>query len=277
MQSSVFCAYLESILIDEDTPDSIIFSCGKACRNPCDGSANDGLMALLQHQQALRSHVEQQVNDAQVGQETQFLLKYLIVGLWREVGVFQSEILFGVDAFAEVCLICGELGPVFGGAFQFGLYVEQGADEAAEFFVEVYQELISLLVEGAEVIFVVFKKGCMVVCRFDGVPVQVSPVAVVGDADVLHGAFQRVRLHGGDGECQFAVWCGDGAAVAVGLFHVVVVLLNEYFVVCQQLGIVLYGGQIGGGKVYGFHEVYLIVCSLTDSVYFAFSHILFHR
>ena len=212
-----------------------------------------GAVALLQYQQAFRSHVEQQVDDAEVGQEAKSLLEHLVVRLWGELRVFAGEVFFRMDAFAEICFVCGEIGPVFRGAFQFGLYVYQRADEAAKFFVEVNQKLIFLLVEGTEVVFVVFKKGCVVVCRLDGVPVQVSPVAVVGDADVAHRAFQRGGLHGGDGECQFAVRCGNGATVAVRLFHVVVVLLDKRLVVGKQFGVILYGSQIGGGKIYGFH------------------------
>lgn len=42
---------------------------------PCD-------LSLLQHQQAFRPHIEQQVYDAQVGQKAKSFLKYLIIGLW---------------------------------------------------------------------------------------------------------------------------------------------------------------------------------------------------
>ena len=39
-------------------------------------------VTLLQHQQTLRSHIEQKVYDTQVGQKPESLLKHLIIRLW---------------------------------------------------------------------------------------------------------------------------------------------------------------------------------------------------
>ena len=45
-----------------------------------------------------------------------------------------------MDAFAEVCFIQSEFGPVFRGTFHIGLYIYQGTDETAKFFIEVVKK-----------------------------------------------------------------------------------------------------------------------------------------
>ena len=202
--------------------------------------------AVAEHQQALRPHVEQQVDDAEVGQEAQTLLKHLIVGLRAESRVGRAEVLLGVDALAAVLgLAGGEVGAVRRAATQVRLDVDEGAHQAAQRFVEVHEELVPLLVEGAEVVPVVLEERGVVVGRLQGVPVQVAPVAVVGDADVAHQALRRVGLHDGHGERQRPVGRGDGAAVAVGLLHVVVILLHHGAAAGHEVGVVLHRRQVG--------------------------------
>ena len=147
-----------------------------------------------------------------------------------------------MDAFAEVCFIQSEFGPVFRGTFHIGLYIYQGTDETAKFFIEVGQEFILLFVERTEIVFIILKERSMVIGRLYGIPMQVPPVTVVGNTYIPHGAFQGIRFDGGDGKSQFTVRCGNGTAVAVGLLHIVVVLFDKHFVVCQQFGVILYGG-----------------------------------
>ena len=55
---------------------------------------------MLKKIDALRSHVEEQVEDAEVRQETMFLTVDLIVGLGREIGIWLG--MLGVDQFAEI-------------------------------------------------------------------------------------------------------------------------------------------------------------------------------
>ena len=138
-----------------------------------------------------------------------------------------------MDAFAEVCFIQSEFGPVFRGTFHIGLYIYQGTDETAKFFIEVGQEFILLFVERTEIVFIILKERSMVIGRLYGIPMQVPPVTVVGNTYIPHGAFQGIRFDGGDGKSQFTVRCGNGTAVAVGLLHIVVVLFYKNLVVCQ--------------------------------------------
>ena len=55
---------------------------------------------MLQIIDALWPHVEEQVKDAEVRQETMFLTVDLIVGLGREVGIRQR--MLGVDHLTEI-------------------------------------------------------------------------------------------------------------------------------------------------------------------------------
>ena len=155
--------------------------------------------------------------------------------------VFRAEVFLRMNAFAEV-VGPGGRGLVGGGAFHAGRKVDERAHQAAEGFVEVHQELVPMLVERAKLVFVVFEERRVIVGRFEGVPMQVAPVAVVGDADVPRGTFRRVGLHGGYSQCQRAVGRGNGAAVAVRLFHVVLVLLHAGAVITVQFRVILHGG-----------------------------------
>ena len=82
---------------------------------------------------------------------------------------------------------------------------------------------------------------------------QSKPVAVLRDADIAHEAFGRIGLHNGYRKCQRTVGSSNGAAVAVGLLQVMVVLLDEDFVIRQQFDVIFYRSQIGGGQKYCFH------------------------
>ena len=56
-------------------------------------------VAGLQYQQTFGAHIEQQVHDAQVGQEAQPFLEHLVIGLRAEVGVLRAEVLLGWKSF----------------------------------------------------------------------------------------------------------------------------------------------------------------------------------
>ena len=58
------------------------------------------IKVCLKVEDTLRPHVEEQVEDGEVGQETVFLLIDLIIGLRREIGVRLR--VFGIDGFTEV-------------------------------------------------------------------------------------------------------------------------------------------------------------------------------
>ena len=75
---------------------------------------------------------------------------------------------------------------------------------------------------------------------------DVAPVGVVGDADVLHR--QGDVVIGGDGEREGAVGGRDDHTVAIGLLDKALVALYQAFIVAVQLLIPLDGTEICGRK-----------------------------
>ena len=120
------------------------------------------------------------------------------------------------------------------------------AHKLSELKVEIVEKLMLLLVEGAQVVFVVEEERSVAIGCLQGIPMAMTPVVVVADADVAHQALALGRFLRGDGECQRTIGIYYHATVAVGLLGIVVVCL---YIGCAiallQLGIVLYGGQIG--------------------------------
>ena len=129
--------------------------------------------------------------------------------------------------------------------------IQQPADKIAQFFIIVEQELVFFLIKRSEIFFVIFKKRTEVVSGDQCVPMQVTPVSVVGDADIFRLAFEGVRLDNGDGKCQRTVCRSNDTAVAVGLFQVILRCFDMYFRVLAEFAILLDRSQISCGKIYG--------------------------
>ena len=156
------------------------------------------------------AHVEQKVDDGEVGQEAVFLLKNLIIGLGNEVGS-------GGDA------------GVLLGSSQVGLEIQQFAALGNEGFVKVHEERPAAFVKGTEIVLKILEEGGVEVGCLQGVPMLVLPVAVCADAYILHLAFSgdEIGFVDGNGKIQQSIGRIDGASVANGLLVVVFVLLNE--------------------------------------------------
>ena len=75
---------------------------------------------------------------------------------------------------------------------------------------------------------------------------DVAPVGVVGDADVLHR--QRCVVVRWDGERERTIGGRDDHTVAIGLLDKALVALYQAFIVAVQLLIPLDGTEICGGK-----------------------------
>ena len=75
---------------------------------------------------------------------------------------------------------------------------------------------------------------------------DVAPVGVVGDADILHR--QRCVVVRWDGEREGAVGGWDDHTVAIGLLDKALVALYQAFIVAVQLLIPLDGAEICGRK-----------------------------
>lgn len=63
---------------------------------------NNVRLSLAQYQQTFRSHIEQQVYDTQIRQETQFGLENLIVRLRNKLCIHFPEILFRMNYFPKI-------------------------------------------------------------------------------------------------------------------------------------------------------------------------------
>ena len=105
----------------------------------------------------------------------------------------------------------------------------------------------TLLKEGAYVVGIIFEERGLAICRHESLPVEMTPVAVVGDAYVAHGTFHAVITLYRHGEGLRTIGRGNDATVTVGLLDKVVVLLYDATVTVELL-IPLNGAEIGGGK-----------------------------
>ena len=146
-------------------------------RNPPEPPGTPG---TLEGKNGFGAEVEEEVEDAEVGEEGAFVVEDLVVGLGDEAGGFGGSL--GVQAVAEVSPIGRELA--FGeegfGFTHRGVYPQQVADGGVQGLVEIEEVAGSLFEEGTEVVLVIIKIGTGFVGSDQGVPVQVLPVAVLG-------------------------------------------------------------------------------------------------
>ena len=112
--------------------------------------------------------------------------------------------------------------------------------------VEIEEKLVFLFEEGADVVLIIFEERALSIGGKERIPVDVAPVGVVGDADVLHR--QGNVVIGGDGEREGAVGGRDDHTVTIGLLDKALVALYQAFIVAVQLLIPLDGAEICGRK-----------------------------
>lgn len=205
------------------------------------------IIMLLEVENALRPLVKQQVEDAEVGQEAVALRTHLIIRCGVEVGVGQR--MLRADSLAEVdnCIILRWQHDILFRECYLWPHVEQLAHGVHDVEVEVEEEGVSFLEERSQVVGIKLEEGCLAVGRHQRVPVQMSPVAVVRDTNVAHGAFRAVVSFYGHGERLRTVGRGNDAAVAVGLLHKMIVLLDDARHTMQLL-VPLNGAEVGGAK-----------------------------
>lgn len=110
--------------------------------------------------------------------------------------------------------------------------------------IEIEEEFVFLLIEGADVVLVIFKERALAVGGEERIPVDVAPVGVVGNADVFHR--QRCVVVRWDGERERAIGGGNNHTVAIGLLDKALMALYQALVVAVQLLIPLDGTEICG-------------------------------
>ena len=174
---------------------------------------------LLKGENTFLAHVENEVDDAEVGQETMFLLEDLIIRSGAEVGIV------GGKTHIRFCLR------------DVWLNVKRLATFLYQSFIEVGEKSPRTLIERAEVVLEILKERGVEVRGFKRIPVLPLPICVGADADVLHDAFPRHESAAvdRDGEVQRAIGRIDGTTVAEGLFLIVLMLLNENRFARQQM------------------------------------------
>jgi len=155
--------------------------------------------ALFQHEACLRPHIEEQIHDAQIGDEAVLLLEHLIVGRRSErlVGFIAR---FGADGFSEIVGLHGGGVNVVTGRAYVGCQAEPMANQLLEGRVEVDEVSEVLTVYGQKVVGHILKKWTVFVAALQGVPMQMAPVAVPAQPDVACRHFAFAFVH--DGQCQ---------------------------------------------------------------------------
>ena len=204
--------------------------------------------AFVKDEYALGTHIEKQIHDAKVGDEAMLLLEHLIVCRRTERCVLLPRYL-GSDHMAKIVHSIGML-EVFVRRAKRYIQPDEVAHQLGQLQVEVVEKRYLLLVERTEVVLVIQEEGSVAIGSLQGIPMLVSPITMIADANVAHQALSLSTLLGRDGECQGTIGVGNEATVAVGLLGIVVMSFDvcRICTALEQFAIVLYRRQIGGGE-----------------------------
>ena len=220
----------------------------------------------LEVEDTLVAHVEQQVEDAEIGKEAVLLLIDLPIRFRLEGWVWLR--MLGTDGIAEVgkernlplplskggVLGCRNRKVVCWGEeglseLDVGMDVEKFAHLAGDVEIEVEEVFPMVFEKGADVVDVVVEERAVAVGTAERIPVFRAPFAVIADERLtvgiaVNGNRQRLRSLRG----------GDDAAVAIGLFDEVIAVFQQHAVVAMQLLIPLHGTELSGGEQRGGHS-----------------------
>ena len=118
----------------------------------------------------LGSHVEEEVADAEAGEEAVAAGKDLVVGDGTEARVVGKGA-SGADELAAVLGAVRGLRGVGGSGAHANGDVEEAAEREAQAFVEVHEEAGGMREEGLEVVSVVVEEGALAIGADEGLPV----------------------------------------------------------------------------------------------------------
>ena len=110
--------------------------------------------------------------------------------------------------------------------------------------VEIEEEVVFLLIERTDVVLVILEERTLTVCREKRIPMDMTPVGMVGDTNVLH-RHRRIMI-GGDGEGERTIGRGNHHAITVRLLDEALMTLYQALVVAVQLLIPLHRTKICG-------------------------------
>lgn len=102
-----------------------------------------------------------------------------------------------------------------------------------------------ILVDGVEIISIVLKERTVSICSHQSIPMYMTPIAMIRNADILHQAFRCTAFFRRDSQCQRTVGCRNDTTVAISLFHIIVILFHIGLLTGKQFCIIFHRGQIG--------------------------------
>ena len=212
----------------------------------------------------LLSFIEEQVEDAHVGQEAVLLLIYPVIPLGSELCVWErllrangiteihefiafpiSAIELAFPSAAERCFFT-----LLREVLIRHLYVRSDVEKLYhllhDLHVEVEEELVLLLIERADVVLVILEEGALAVCREERIPMHVAPIGMIRDTDILH-RHRRIVIRR-DGESQRTIGGGYDHAIAISLLDETLMALYQALIVAMEFLIPLHRTEIGGRK-----------------------------
>ena len=148
----------------------------------------------LKEKDAFRSHVEQEVENAEIGQESCSGCKHLIILARLEAAVGQWTLRHYGFPIIHRSLRQHVTFHVLVGEAQFWTHVEQFTHLMAYLHVEVEEVIVATLEKRMQVVCIILKERRLAVCALQGIPMQLSPTSVVADAYVAYRAAVEVAV-----------------------------------------------------------------------------------
>lgn len=208
--------------------------------------------AAFENEARLRSHIKEEVGDTQIWQETELLSEHLIIFAGRKVGI-EAEIGFGPYEFPQVLFAVGGLVIVFR-ENNFWAQIQQFAHLRHNGAVEFHEAIEALLIERAKLIGVIKEIRTLLVGANQGIPMQVPPIAMLTDAHLSRCGLCHASVLHWHGERQPTIRPFNDAAVAIGLLHVMVVVLHHHVGRGIELCEILNIWPVGRSEDDGIHE-----------------------
>ena len=204
----------------------------------------------------LRTFVEQQINNRQIGRESELVFKDLVIGTGQMKTIVGFARLLGMDFQAGVVVF------VRSKCFRTrNLYVKLQTFQKSlrEPGVKIEQKFVLLLKERFQGIFIVEIERGVVISGLDGTPMRTLPWGDVVNTNLLHNVHPLV-VNGGDDEVQYAVAVHDDGSVAIRLFLIPFFPVNDR-VASDDKGEILNRGEVCGRKQVLF-QLYWDIISL---------------
>lgn len=139
-------------------------------------------------QQTFGAHVHQEVDDAEIGHESVFVGKDLIICRLAGLHLLQALGLYRIET-------------------------HELTDRLDELGIELDEALLMAFVDGEKLILIVLEVGTVVVGGLQGVPMLMAPIAVLAQSDFTYLNMRCGWLFDGNRKCQRAVGGIDRAMV----------------------------------------------------------------